>query len=106
VFAAEHFLDLRRFDLGLERFDRAMQVARDILAGLRPLEQDAKVVELPGKRIAEGDLVAQATASLQQLLCFGLVGPEVGRGDALLEVGELVCRIACVKDSSAGLWRV
>jgi hypothetical protein len=46
VFAAEHFLDLGRLDLALERIERALQLAADILALLRPLEQDAEIVEL------------------------------------------------------------
>jgi hypothetical protein len=106
VLPAEHLLDLRRLDLRLERVQRALQIGRHVLARLGPLEEHTKIVELANERIAEIDLFAQAAAPLQQLLSFGLVGPEIWRADALLDVGELLGWVRGVKDSSAGLWRV
>jgi hypothetical protein len=106
VLPAEHLLDLGRFDFGFEGFERALQIGDDVLAALRPFEQHGQIVEFAGQRIAELDFVAQPAAPSENLLCVGLVLPEVGSGDPLFDGGKLAVRIGGVKDNSAGLWRV
>jgi hypothetical protein len=106
VLAAKHLLDFGGFDFGVERLDRALQVGGDVLALLRPLEQDAEIVQLADQGIAEIDLFAQAAPALKRLLRLGLVLPEVRRGDALLERRQLARGVGRVKDSSEDPWRV
>ena len=106
VLAAEHLLDLGGLDFAL-RARRARAADRaDVLALPGPFEQHAEVVELAGQRVAQLDFVGQPAAALQRLLRLGLVLPEVGRGDAGFELGQLAGGVGGVKDSSAGLWRV
>jgi hypothetical protein len=83
-----------------------LQVAGHVLTLLRPLEQNTEIVQLADERVAKVDLFAQTAPALKRLLRLGLVLPEVGFGDALLERRELARRIGRVKDSSEGPWRV
>jgi hypothetical protein len=87
VLAAEHLLDLGRLDFLLERFDRSLEIAGDVLALLRPFEQDSKIVEFADQRVAQIELLAQTAAPLERLLRLDLVLPEVGRSDTLLDNG-------------------
>jgi hypothetical protein len=105
VLTAQHFLDFCRFDFFLERIDRSLQVETDVLALLGPLEQHTKIVEFADERIAQIDLFAQTAATLQGLLRFRLVLPEIRSGDARFYRCKLACGVRGVKDSSAGLWR-
>jgi hypothetical protein len=86
VFAAEHLLRLDGVDLRLERVERARQVAGDILAALRPFEQDANVVDLLAEAVALLEIFGEAALPLECLLCVGLVVPESGGGDAAFEL--------------------
>jgi hypothetical protein len=105
VLAAEHLLDLGGLDLGLEGVDRALEISADILALLRPLDQHAEIVQLAYQRVAQLDLVREATPALQGLLRRRLILPEVRRRYARFDAGQLARRVSGVKDSSADLWR-
>jgi len=54
---------------------------------LRPLEQDADVIDLLGEAIAELEVFGEPPLALQGLLRFGLVVPEGRRGDLPFELG-------------------
>jgi hypothetical protein len=87
VFAAQHLLGLRGFDLRLERHERLLEIGRDILAALRPLEQHADVADLVRKAVAQLDVFGEPALALQGLLRLGLVVPEIRRRDFLFELG-------------------
>jgi hypothetical protein len=105
VGAAKHLLDLGGLHQRLERVDRTQQVAGDVLALLRPFEEDAEVVELGNERVAQFDFFGEPLATLQRLLRFGLIRPEVRCRDARLDCVQFASGIGGVKDSSAGPWR-
>jgi hypothetical protein len=86
VFAAEHFLGLDRVDLQFERIERALQVAANVLARLRPFEQHADVVDLLGEAVALLDVFGKAALALKGLLRLSLVVPEVLRPDLPFEL--------------------
>jgi hypothetical protein len=106
VLTTQHLLDLGGLDLVLQGVERTLEIGSDVFAALGPFEKNAEIVELSDERVAQLDLFAQAAATLEGLLSFGLVGPEIGSGDALLDRGEFTCGVGGVKDSSGGLWRV
>jgi hypothetical protein len=54
---------------------------------LRPLEQHPDVVELLREAVAQLEVFGEAALPLQRLLRLGLLVPEIGRGDLLLELG-------------------
>jgi hypothetical protein len=83
VLAAEHFLGFSRVYLILERVKGLAEIRRDVFSALRPLEQDADVVDLLGEAVAELDVFGKPPLPLQRFLGFGLVVPEIGRGDFL-----------------------
>jgi hypothetical protein len=87
VLAAEHLLGFSRLDLRFERVERFLEVGGHVFARLRPLEQDADVVDFLGKAVAQLDIFGQPALALQGLLRLGLVVPEIRRGDLLLELG-------------------
>jgi hypothetical protein len=101
VLAAEHLLGLGRLDFLLQRVERPLEIAGDILAGLRPLDEHADVVDLAGEMVAKLEVVAQPATALEYSLRLGLVAPEVGFGDLLLDAGEFLRIVGGVKDSSA-----
>jgi len=86
VLAAEHFLGLDCVDLQFERVERALQVAEDLLARLRPFQQHADVVDFLGEAIALLDVFGKAALALQRLLRLGLVVPEGLRPDLPFEL--------------------
>jgi len=92
--------------LRLERVQRPLEVADNVLALPRPLEQDPEVLDLSRERIAELQVLAQTATTLQDLLCIGLILPEVRRADTFLETRDLVADAGSVKDSSANPERV
>jgi hypothetical protein len=51
-------------------------------------------------------ILFEAAAALQDFLRFGLILPEIGRGGAGLEAGQLFVGTGRFKDSSANRWRV
>jgi hypothetical protein len=101
VLAAEHLLGFAGVDLGRQLVDAPGEIFEDGLAGFDPLDQDGEVVGAALEGVAEGQILFEASAALQQLLGGCLVLPEVRVGDALLYGGELFCRMGRVKDSSA-----
>jgi len=86
VLAAEHLLGFDGVDLRLERVERLRQIRRHLFAAAGPFEQDADVVDLLAEAVALLDVLGEAALPLEGLLGFGLVVPEIGRGDAALEL--------------------
>jgi len=70
--------------LHFERIERALEIGGDVFALLRPVEQDAKVVDLLGQAVAELEVFGEPPLAQEGFLGFGLFVPEVGRGDLLL----------------------
>jgi hypothetical protein len=102
VLAAEHLLGLAGIDLCREVVERAAQILPDWLSGFSPLDQDGQVVDLALQRFAERPVVLEAPAALEELLCCGLVLPELRGRNAFFDFGEFVGGACGVKDSSAG----
>jgi hypothetical protein len=102
VLAAQHLLRLAGVDLPTELVEAALEIIDDRLAGLPPLDEDGKVLDTAPQRIAEGAILLQPAAALEQLLRARLVLPEVRRADAFFYLLELFVRAGGVKDSSAG----
>jgi hypothetical protein len=86
VLAAEHLLGFGGVHLRVERVERAPEIGDHVLAALRPFEQDADVVNLAGKAVAQLEVLGEAALPLQRLLRLGLVVPEIWRGDSLFEL--------------------
>jgi len=86
VLAAEHLLGFHRVDLLFEGVERLRQIRRHLLAAARPFEQDADVVDLLAEAVALLEVFGKAALALQGFLRFGLVVPEIGRGDAAFEL--------------------
>jgi hypothetical protein len=86
VLAAEHLLGFSRVDLFFERVEGLLQIGDNVLAAFGPLEQDADVVDLLREAVAKLEVFGKPALALQRLLRFGLVVPEIGGGDFLLEL--------------------
>ena len=67
----------------LENVKGAAEIGGHVFAALRPLEQDAKVVDFLGQAVAQLDVLGKTALTLEGLLRCGLVVPEIGRGDLL-----------------------
>jgi hypothetical protein len=100
----EHLLRLGGLDLRFEISQASRKIARHVFPATCPLDEDAEVVDLAGQRVAELDVLREATAPLQNLLRFLLVVPERGIRDAGFERGEFVGGGGPVKDSSGDRW--
>jgi hypothetical protein len=100
VRAAEHFFDFGRFDGGLELVQTTHEVAGHILALTCPLDEDAKILGAALQRLTRGGVFLDPAPALQDLLGLGLVLPEIGLGDPLLDIGDLLRRVGGVKDTS------
>jgi hypothetical protein len=100
VLAAEHLLDLSGLHLLIESVQRLKKLGVDRLAGFRPLHQDREVVDSLLEREDQIPILLEPAAALQNSLGFGLVFPEVGRGGARLEAGQLIVRACGFKDNS------
>ena len=87
-------------DVATVRLDAALEVDRDVLALFRPFDEYAQVVRLLAQGLGKRAVVFDALAALQDLLRVGLVFPEVGRGDAGLEIGKLALETGFVKAPS------
>ena len=85
----------------MEFVEAFQQIAVDGLARPGPLDEHAQIVGAALQRLAERQLLFEPAAALQQLLRLGLVLPEIGIGDAGLDLVELGAVIRSVKDSSA-----
>jgi hypothetical protein len=90
VLAAEHLLDLRRFDFALQLVDAAREVGIDRLARLQPFGQHGEVLGASLQGVAQRDVLFEPAAALQQLLRFGLILPEVRFADARFDLADLV----------------
>jgi len=106
VLAAEHLLDLGGLHLLIQRVERLRELGVDRLAGLRPLDQHGEVVALFRERARKVAILLEPPPALQDLLCFGLVFPEIGGGRARLEARQLIVGAGGFKDSSADPQRV
>jgi len=82
VLAAEHLLGLASVDGGGQIVEPAREVVGDWLPRFGPLDQHSEIFGTAAKRFAEIAIFFQAPPPLEQLLCAGLVLPEVGIGDA------------------------
>jgi hypothetical protein len=101
VLAAEHLPGLAGVDFRAELVEPFRQIGRDLFARLRPFDEDGKVVGAPLQRGAQRAVGLERLPPLEDLLRRRLVFPEVGLGDLLFYLGELVGRLGGVKDSSA-----
>jgi hypothetical protein len=106
VLAAEHLLDLARLHFFCERIERLRELGVDRLARFGPFDEDGEVVVALLQRPYEIAVLLQTPSALQDLLSFGLIFPEIGRGGARLEAGQFVVRACGFKDNSAGRSRV
>jgi len=86
VLAAEHLLGFDGIDLRLERVERLRQIRRHVLVAAGPFEQDADVVDLLAEAVALLEVFGETALPLKVLLGFGLVVPEIRRGDAAFEL--------------------
>jgi hypothetical protein len=101
VLAAEHFLDFTGLDFLIEAVERLRELAVHGFARLRPFEEDSEVVALLLERHHQIAILFEPPAALQDLLCFGLIFPEVWRGGARLEAVQFFVGAGDLKDSSA-----
>jgi hypothetical protein len=106
VLTAKHLLDLAGLDLLIEELERLSELGVHGFSRIGPFVQDGQVVALLPERHHQIAVLLQPPAALQELLRFGLVFPEIGRGDARLEAGQFFVRACGFKDSSADLQRV
>jgi len=101
VLAAEHLLDLAGLHLLVERLEPAGELGVDRLARIGPLDEDGEVVALLLEGQDEVAILLEAAASLLDFLRFSLILPELGRGGAGFEAGQLFVWASGFKDSSA-----
>ena len=85
----------------VERVEPLRELGVDRLAGVRPLDQDGEIVAALLQRQHEIAVLLQTSAALKDLLGFCLIFPEIWRGGAGLEAGQLIVRACGFKDSSA-----
>jgi hypothetical protein len=101
VLAAEHLLDLAGLHFLVERLEPLRELGIDRLPRCRPLDEDGEIVGALAQRHHQVAVLLEALAPLQDLLRFGLVFPEVGRGRLVLETGQFFVGAGGFKDSSA-----
>ena len=99
VLAAQHLLELRALDEGLELRQGALEVGRHVLPRLLPLEQHARVVLLPLELREELQVGLDPLPALEDLLGGLLVAPEVLRRHPLVVTSELGPELVLLKDS-------
>ena len=61
------------------------------------------IIGPPAQRLLQGPVFLEPSPSLHDLLRLGLIAPEVGLADALLDVGELLVELGTLKDASVVL---
>jgi hypothetical protein len=105
VLSSEHLLGFAGVDHVRQFVEPVREVVEDWLTPLGPLDQDGEILPTRPQRLAEGTILFQPSAPLQQLLGCRLVLPEIGFGDALLYGCEFGCGMCGVKDSSADRMR-
>src|SRR5436190_1769683 len=106
VLAAEHLLDFGGLHFAVERVERLPQLAIDGLAGFEPFDEDGEIVALLGQRSRQVAVLLEPATALQDLLCLGLIFPEIGSGGARFEARQLFVGAGGLKDSSADPQRV
>jgi hypothetical protein len=92
VLPAEHLLDLARLHLLIERVEGVADLGVHGLSRFGPLEQDGQIISSFLQRAYEGEVLLEPAQTLLNLLSFGLVFPEIGRGGAGLEAGQFFFR--------------
>jgi hypothetical protein len=90
VLAAEHLLDFTALHGLVEQVQCLAELDFDRLAGLSPFAEHRKVFVLLLERRDEVAVLFKPPAVLQDLLCFCLVFPEIGRGGARFEAGQFL----------------
>ena len=101
VLASEHLLRFGRLDLSSERVETRRQLAEDVFALAGPLHQNGEVARAAFQRFDEVAVFLEAAASLQHLLGFGLIFPEIWRRDPPFEPAQPFDRLGGLKASSA-----
>jgi hypothetical protein len=84
VLAAEHLLRLAGVDFRRQLVEPLREIVDDGFARLRPFDEDAQVVDALLERRAQIGVALERLAALQDLLCRGLILPEIRRGRLLL----------------------
>jgi hypothetical protein len=102
VLTAEHLLDFAGFDLRRQFVERAAQVVRDRLAGLRPLDEHVEIFQPLLQRLSEIAIFFESSAALHDFLRACLILPEVWSGNEFFDLGELGGGTSGVKDGFAG----
>jgi hypothetical protein len=101
VLAAEHLFRLSGLDLLLEIVERPAQIVDDILAVVRPFEQDDEIIAALPQAVTQRAVVIETAAALHDGLGFGRVIPEIGVGYLRFDLGELFVEAGSFKDTSA-----
>jgi hypothetical protein len=101
VLAAEHLLDLAGLHFLVECLDSGDELVVHRLAGRGPFEQHREVVGFLLERKNQVAVLLEPSAALLDLLCFGLVLPEIRERGARIEAGQFFVRPGLLKDSSA-----
>jgi hypothetical protein len=78
VLAAEHLLGLAGVYFLREIVEAPGEILGDRLTRLRPFDEHAEILGTAPQRIAEGLIVLEPAAPLQQLLRCRLILPEIG----------------------------
>jgi hypothetical protein len=102
VFPAEHLFRFGGIHAGGQIVERAAQIVGDGLPRPGPLDEDGDVVQPPGERSAQLEILFEPPAPLQELLGGRLILPEIRLRDAFFYLREFVGRTCAVKDGSAG----
>src|SRR5262249_24352506 len=77
------------------------EIAADVFALARPVDEHAEVVSLPAKRLRKRLVAVEPAAALLHLLSLGLILPEIGRGRLRVELRQLALETSLVKLPSA-----
>jgi hypothetical protein len=101
MLAAQHLAGLGLLDVRLELVEPLGEIAVNRLTGLGPLDEDAEVVGATLEGLTGRQLFIEAATALQQLLRLAGIFPEIGVGNAALDLFELRTMARFVKDSSA-----
>jgi len=103
VLAAKHLLDLAGLHVLVERIEPGGEFAVDRLTGLRPFDEDGQIIGLFLERRDQFAILLESAPALLHFLRVGGILPEVGRGGARVEDGQLLVGAGRLKDSSGDL---
>jgi hypothetical protein len=98
--ARQHRPDLGGLHVARVRLEAARQLVGNFFTLPRPVEQDGQIVPLLAERLGQRLVVLEPPPFLKNLLRRALVLPEVRRGYASFEVGQLALETGFVKDPS------